>query len=304
MVLHLKNKIVVVEEAKDMRKINTKVLIGSLIAVVIGVLIYFTYQYHIHAPLKGFRIHLNDDEVYAFLEKEDIERLLVEEKKLDITALSIKTVDLKQLEAMVMTNPWIEKADLYVDNGRYLNVDVRQRIPVARIFDRSGNSYYLDSTGNIMPIVVGYSYPALVFTDVPAEKNRDKNSDLQATIIRMAKYIGNDTFWSKQVVQVGMTDRGKFVMATLLGNQKVTIGDTSGLDIKFANLFAFYRQVSNTLGWDKYEELDLSFINQIVARPSLGWVAPRTTDTVVKVPEVLDEKELLQTLPANPMSTQ
>lgn len=287
-----------------MRKINTRIIIGSLIAVTIGVLIYFTYQYHIHAPLKGFRIHLNDDEVYAFLEKEDIERLFVEEKNIDIEKLSIKTADLKQLEAVVMTNPWIEKAELYIDNGRYLNVDIRQRIPVARIFDRSGNSYYLDSTGNVMPIVVGYSYPAVVFTDVPVEKSREQSSELQSRIIGIAKFINNDTFWSRQVVQVGMTDSRKFVMATLLGNQKVMIGDTADLDTKLANLFAFYRQVSNTLGWDKYEELDLSFVNQVVARPSLGWIAPRTTDTVVKVPDALDEKELLQTLPATPISAQ
>jgi cell division protein FtsQ len=283
-----------------MNKHLVKKIIGGIVAALIVVLIYFTYQHHINAPLKGYKIHLNDDEVYSFLQKEDIEKLFVEDRNIDIQKLSIKTINLEEMETVILSNPWVEKAEIYIDNTKHLNIAVVQRIPIARVFDINNSSYYLDSTLSIMPTIVGFSYPVVVFTDVPAIKNTQQQNDIYKNILTIAKFINNDTFWSKQVVQVSMIPKNKFVMATLLGNQKIIIGDTTALATKFSNLMAFYKQVNNTLGWDKYDELNLSFINQVVASPTLGWIPPRSADTIVQLPDVIDEKELLQTLPAQP----
>lgn len=287
-----------------MNKKVKHIVLSSLIAVVIAVLIFFTYQHHVNAPLRQLNIAINDDEVYSFLQQEDIRYLLVNNKNLNVELESIKTIDLKKYEGIVMSNPWVAKASLFIDNGRNLNVDIVQRIPIARIFDNKGNSYYLDSTLNMMPTEIGFSYPVVVFTNIPEETNPNKINELQTKISKIANYINKDTFWSKQIEQVNMDNNHQFSMATLLGNQRVILGDTSMLQTKFDNLFAFYKQVSNAIGWDKYEVLNLSFINQVVASPALGWVPPKNTDTVVNVPQEINETELLQTLPSKPMNGQ
>lgn len=283
-------------------KLNKKqIWLTAGLGAVIAVLLVLTYQYHIHAPLKGMKIHLNDEEVYSFLQKEDIERLFIHEKNIHVNQLSIETADLEQLESIALAHPWVATANMYIDNSRYLNIDVTQRIPIARVFDQAQKSYYIDSTNSIMPVVVGFSYPALVFTNIPNTKDSAKMQQYRAEIIQLAKLINADTFWSKQIVQIAYAGNGKYEMATLLGNQKIVLGDTQDVSIKLDNLMAFYKQVSNQLGWDKYKEINISFTNQVVASPSLGWVPPKPVDTVIKVPEELKVDELIQTLPERPM---
>lgn len=278
-----------------------KIWITALMAVIITVLLVMTYQYHINAPLKGMKVHLNDEEVYSFLQKEDIERLFIHDKNVNVQLLTIKTADLESLETIAMAHPWVESAHMYIDNGRYLNIEVQQRIPIARLFDVQQGSYYLDSNSSVMPVVDGYSYPVVVFTNVPKTKNEKELNSIQEQILFLAKFINADTFWSKQIVQVNMASKAKFELATLLGNQKVIIGDTSALATKFSNLMTFYRQVSNPLGWDKYTEINVSYLNQVVASPSLGWVPPKPVDTAVRMPDELKETELINTLPERPM---
>ncbi|MBS1689581.1 MAG: hypothetical protein JSS96_12715, partial [Bacteroidetes bacterium] len=57
-------------------------------------------------------------------------------------------------------------------------------------------------------------------------------------------------------------------------NQRILLGDTARLAEKFDNLFLFYKNILNRVGWDKYETLDLRFKDQVVASPALPWKAP------------------------------
>ena len=65
-----------------------------------------------------------------------------------------------------------------------------------------------------------------------------------------------------------------FELVPVLGNQKIVFGDTSDMKNKLDNLFAFYKNVLNRIGWDKYEVLDLRYKNQVIATPSLPYKGP------------------------------
>ena len=60
----------------------------------------------------------------------------------------------------------------------------------------------------------------------------------------------------------------------VLGDQKILFGDTSRMKDKLNNLFVFYNNVLNRIGWDKYETLDVRFKGQVVASPSLPYNGP------------------------------
>lgn len=277
-----------------------KLVLGIGLAVAIIALLVAANIYQRNAPLTGLQVQLNDEEVFSFLQKEDIEQLLLN-KNIEVQNFSINTIDLEALEAVVMTNPWVAQAKLYIDKSRILHVEVLQRIPVARIFDKNGSSYYIDSALHIMPVALAKSYPTVVFTNVPYFKDSTKMEQVQIEMVQVAKYIAADSFWSKQISQVNVTDKGEFECVTLLGNQLILLGNNENLETKFQNLFAFYKQVSNTIGWDKYNVLDLRFANQVVASPSLGWVPPKPVDTVVVLPDEVSPAEILANMPEQPM---
>lgn len=211
---------------------------------------------------------------YQFIDTAQIKNMLLTDKHIDISKTGIGRLNLYRMEKEVSTNPWVADAQVYIDNNRVLNVFVTQRIPVARIFDQAGNSYYLDHTLKSMPLSDRYVHYTTVVTNVPVLKDDSMSLSLKAQIVALVKYIDKDSFWNTQISQIIVTDDYQYELVPVLGMQKILLGDTSMLDKKFTNLFAFYKKVMNRVGWDKYKVLDLRYGGQVIASPALPWKPP------------------------------
>lgn len=232
--------------------------------------------------LQGMEVSLNDEREYSFLQKKDIETLLLSNRNIDLTNTTLDAIDLREMERIAKTNPWVSKAEVYIDNRKVLKVHITQREPVARVFDEKGSSYYLDSQIMVMPAQVGYAFPAPVFTNVPVSSRSEADQNLKAKIAYVSRTISADSFWRAQAVQIEVADDHSFSIIPLLGNQTIRLGDTSRLKEKLHNLYNFYKNVSAKIGWDKYEVLDARFKGQIVASPALGWKPATNIDTVAR----------------------
>ncbi len=69
-------------------------------------------------------------------------------------------------------------------------------------------------------------------------------------------------------------DHQNFELVPVLGSHKILLGDLSNLSEKLENVYTFYQNVLNKIGWDKYTLIDARYKNQVVASPSLPWKAP------------------------------
>src|SRR5690606_3954334 len=98
-----------------------------------------------------------------------------------------------------VANPWVEEAQVYVDNKQKLHALVTQRVPVVRIFEKTGNSYYIDKNREPMPLSKQYNYYTTVVTNVPELKNDSISEVVKANIIAYVNFIRQDTFWNAQV---------------------------------------------------------------------------------------------------------
>jgi cell division protein FtsQ len=168
----------------------------------------------------------------------------------------------------------VANAQVYTDNARTLHVQITQRVPVARIFDQAGNSYYLDNTLKSMPLSDRYVHYTTVVTNVPVFTSDSMDMVFKAKVVALVRYIDRDSFWNAQVSQIMVTDSMDFELMPVLGNHKIVFGDTTQMQDKFKNLFAFYKKVLNRVGWDKYEVLDVRYEKQVVASPALQWKVP------------------------------
>ncbi len=267
----------------EQRNISTKKVlrfsVGVLLVAIFMVALIAASRQQNNKTLKGLEVHLNDEREFSFLQRKDIENLLLNNRHINLSQTSIANLDLKRMEDIARTNAWVAQADIYVDNKQVLQVNIVQRTPVARIFDMNGASYYMDSTLHTMPVSQGYAYAAPVFTNVPVSRNDSANKAMLGKIAHMSTVLGNDSFWHAQITQVEVQPDQTFVLIPLMGNQRILAGDTSAMTTKLGHLMAFYKNVSNKIGWDKYETLDLRFKDQVVASPSIGWVPPKVTDT-------------------------
>lgn len=282
------------------RKISKKKVISVSITTLLVVIFLTTLiaaaKKQENAPIQGIRVKMeNSNKEEQFLIAKDVEDLFLRDQHINLKEETVGSIDLDQIESIALTNPWVKNAEVFVDNHNILNIKIQQRSPKARIFNQKGNSYYIDNEGFEMPVITGkYAYAVPVFTGFPNITNDSVEQEIKEEIIRLSNFIIADTFWANQITQIEINKTNEYSFYGNFGNQKIILGDTSNLSEKFVNLYSFYKQVSNKIGWDKYEVIDLRFKNQVVSSPSLGWSPPEEekVDSTNKI-DVIEETALV-----------
>jgi cell division protein FtsQ len=215
---------------------------------------------------RSVRISLEHGTLVPGVEKADILSLL-QGAHLNPRGKYLRTVDALSIQRTVESDPWISHAQVYVDNANVLHIRAILRDPVVRIFTKSGNSYYLDSAANILPLPAHFRPTLPVFTNFPSgfRKSDPADSLLGSGVISLGRYLETDSFWNAQAQQINMLNDNDFELIPRVGNQVIILGDGTDLPAKFNKLLAFYHQVQNVQGWEKYDTINLSYKNEIVA---------------------------------------
>ena len=90
-----------------------------------------------------------------FVKQETVNKLLIENNE-GVSSIQKVNLDLNKLEKNLNAQEMIEKSDVYVSIDGVLKAVVRQKTPIARIFDNEG-SFYIDYEGNRMPLSTNFT---------------------------------------------------------------------------------------------------------------------------------------------------
>jgi len=206
-----------------------------------------------------------------FIDKKDVEQLLMKAVKGDIKGQQVSSFKLHELEKMLEDNTWIDEAELYFDNQDILHVTVMEKEPVARLFTTAGSSFYIDSAGLKMPLSDKLSARVPVFTGFPDKKKLTAaDSVLLKEVKGLANFIIQQPFWMAKLAQIDKTADRNFKMVPVVGNHLVKLGNGENLPQKFNRLMIFYKQVLSKTGFDKYKVIDVQYKGQVVASRYAG----------------------------------
>lgn len=262
----------------EKRKISTRKIIQTLATLVLVagcvVVMLSASKAQEQKKVKGVRISIENEESCQFISKEEVNRSLFERRHIHPRQMAINNIDLKKMEHILSANPWIETAQVFLDNKSMLNIQVTQRVPQLRVFQKNGNSYYIDSSAHVLPLSDHYTHYELLFINVPELKDDSTDNALKRKMINIASLIKRDTFWQAQTAEIVVNSPEDFELIPVLGTHKIRLGNGDKLKEKLENVFAFYQNVLNKIGWDRYTVIDARFENQVVASPSLPWKAP------------------------------
>ncbi len=209
----------------------------------------------------GLDIQIGITQQKGFIEEKEIATVIKEAVNRKPTGTPIRQFDLRHIEKLVEENVWIKKSQMFFDNNEVLHVEIEQRIPVARIIDKSGASYYLDSTGFTLPLSNTDRADVPVFTGMPIKRS----ARLQHTLLEMANVINGDSFWLAQAAQINWLPRDRFELYPAFGNHVVDLGDAQNAADKFGRLKLFYQKVSAKKGFDAYPAISVAFGRQVLA---------------------------------------
>jgi cell division protein FtsQ len=223
---------------------------------------------------KGIQVKFEGKDDNFFIETKDIKSLITKDKGLNPVGKAIGDINISELEAVVDQDPWVKNAEIYFDNAQQLNIKVTQREPVARVFTFSGNSFYLDGSGEHIPVSSRYAARVPVFTGFPTDAAKLQKADslLTAQIVELGSYIGNDPFWMAQVEQLMITGDRRFEFIPKLGDQVIAFGEGIDIDKKFTKLLAFYKEGLSKVGWNNYTRINIAFDNEVVCTRKDGVV--------------------------------
>ena len=241
------------------------------------VLVIFTAVLLVAAVNRKTGAYINEVEISVkkdpinknFIGEDDIKKQILKGFGNSIRGILVKNLEIKTLEEVVETNPFVKKANVFIDVNNNLHIEVTQRQPVLRIIDNSGSDYYLDEEGKKMPFSKLYSARVLIATgsippytpDFLQKENYTLNS-----LYRLCNLIDEDEFLRPLIAQVHIDRLGEFLLIPILGNQKILLGNLNEIDHKMSNLKRFYKKVMPVEGWNKYSLINLKFRGQVVCK--------------------------------------
>lgn len=192
-----------------------------------------------------------------------------------IVGLPVSQVDIQSIHRVVAANSSVSEAHVYTTVDGRCVIHVKQRAPIARIFNALGESYYLDKDGFTMalsdlavaklPVFTGEIYDGLrkesVAIDFPDSLAWGTYLD---EIYQFTQVVAQDTFWRAQVEHVHVTTTGDFEIIPRIGNQRVNVGSVADLPKKLKKLRAFYEHTVSTTDLDQYGVIQAQYDGQVV----------------------------------------
>lgn len=241
-------------------------VLWSIAAIGLTVLFVFAWQAKSVKKCTAIQIELTGNSTgFLFMDEKEILRLINEQGVK--VGTPVGSINLSKLEKSLAATKWVAHTDIYFDNQQQLQVKIEQRVPIARVFTASGNSFYIDNTAQKLPLRQLTVMRLPVFTGFPSDQEKLSNPDsiMLSEILHFAMIVQQDSFFNAQIAQVNIAPNGDFEMVPTLGDHLVLLGSGEHLEDKLNRLYTFYKKVWVPSGVNAFGVLDLRFDHQVVA---------------------------------------
>jgi cell division protein FtsQ len=262
-----------------MKKVLTLIFLVLLgIGIIAILLIANNKNEEIISKKPTISIHVEGEN--AFLtESELLDRLIF--NKLYSIGDRVEKINIKKIESFIEEMEEVKSVKVFKNIGSTWNINVQLRKPIARIFNLSQNSYYLDDEGFTINRTDLHTARVLVISGNILENLKNQsvkeiinNDSLKSIrkiddIYRISNYVCNDSFFKALIGQVYLEKNGDFILIPIVGKQTILFGSAFSdeeVNDKFNRLKIFYKQGMPYEGWDKYNTIIVKYDGQIVGR--------------------------------------
>jgi len=190
-----------------------------------------------------------------FVKQESVNKLLIENIS-DVKTIAKEDLNLNKLENSINKHPMVEKSEVFVSVDGVLKAVVKQKTPIARVFDEFG-SFYIDYEGNRMPLSDVNTARVPLISGVFDAKNKKKLSEV-------LKMIYDDEFLKKNIIGVEVLPDESLMMTNRNFSYQIEFGKMMHEERKFKNYKAFFQKAVLDSTLYKYKRINLRFTQQVV----------------------------------------
>ncbi|MDR1757616.1 MAG: hypothetical protein LBR51_01465 [Bacteroidales bacterium] len=215
-----------------------------------------------------------DKTMVSCVSPEEIRQKLAKEK-LHVEGLNYKEIQAKweQLLPVIKSHPYIASCDNFYFSGNKLVLEITPRSPLLHVYDETGEQYFLDRSGILLPysplvkenLIVALGHIAKQQEQLLTNAGDDSNSVLYV-LRSIALAIEEDPFYAAQFRQIYVNSQGETELIPTIGVPKILFGNDENVAEKLALLKIIYTKAFPYTDMDKYAWLDVRFKNRIIAK--------------------------------------
>jgi cell division protein FtsQ len=256
-----------IEYIKSNKIWNAGVWIGMGVCLIMFAI--FINKNENELKLKAIKIDIKKSDEINFIDSAKITSIINERLTNPLSnGLYIKEINISEMEKQLEKNPFIENADILLDQSGQLFIKIKQREAILRVYSSTGQTYYVSKNGYKFPAGSDFTPRVIIANGNIAESLTDSNfvsSPILQDITSIVNYCNANPFWKSQIEQLYVDNFMDIILIPKIGNHSIVFGSALFIDEKFNNLKALYSKGLNTVGWDKYNRINLKYKGQIVA---------------------------------------
>jgi cell division protein FtsQ len=234
--------------------------------------------------ISEINVQIEADTNCRFLNPQEVTRT-IETKFGSLIGKSAAEISLTKMEQVLSAIPYIEKVTAYVGFDGVLKLKIRERKPMIQIVNDIGQEFYLDSYGIQIPKKENCQPNLLIASgkiNIASKPGTVSNLPIATELLNLGKFMYYNQYWDAQFEQCYVDNYNQLLLIPRVGSHSIVVDNTQNMSQKFENLSLFYRKGLQTVGWNKYVQIDLSIPNQVIGRLSDVETEHKETKTVQK----------------------
>ena len=239
-----------------------KTLVKIVLLVALAVYLVFAFadfsRHGANTVCSSVNYTIADSLHAGFITVEEADRLL-RASGLYPVGRTLDQVDGLAIERALRRNSYIDSVSCYKSPNGVVNVLIEQRLPLLRVLADNGDDYYMDQKGNLMT-PQGYVADLIVATGHIDRKYA------RSELLKLGRFLHADPFWNAQVEQIHVLPNRHLRLVPRVGGHTIEFGTADSISQKFRNLYTFYEKVLPQVGWNKYTEISVEHVTQIVGK--------------------------------------
>ncbi len=254
-----------------MKKVFNILFVFLLVTAIAGLSVYIYMQYQ-NQTVKEIKLSVfrqNPDK--GFLNKKQLLENI--ENDTAVAGKAIKDIDIKLLVNKLEKNPYVASADAFFDISGNLIINVKEKTAIVKVYASDGKSFYIDKNGKLFPrsntyapgVIIANGYIKIVdFKNNATVFDSVYKKSVLVPVYTIAKMISEDDFLRSAISQIYINSKYRIDLVPVIGDQLIRFGTVENAAIKLENLKAFYNKAFVKQNGNKYSQINLEFINQIV----------------------------------------
>ncbi|CVK15737.1 cell division protein FtsQ [Apibacter mensalis] len=229
----------------------------SLLVILLGFMMKFAVRRHNEKNIDNVNIHIENSDYVHFITNAMITDIINQSSKNGKKIIKIKDIDISKTEKNLDTVPFISNSNVYIDLNGSININVGQKIPVARI-KTPNEEFYLDQFGTKFPLSKNFSLPCLIVCgEIKAEEYKK--------LVKLTRLITEDDILKNHIISIDKDKKNNYNLLLNVTGGYIEYGDLKNNHQKLTNLKEFYKQYLDYVGFGVYKKISLKYDNQIVA---------------------------------------